>query len=368
MAQSIAVAPLGAGGAASVPVDHPLALVLAGCAVLGMGVWAIRARVGAVVRGLGLLAAGAVLAVATGYNPGAWATPPVVTQLVSWLSPQGGTQPIPVVPRPLAPSLPADFAPVQFTNGSGVALKITAITPPATVGACFPNGVPGTLPSTPLPGTPAPCAVGNTLQNQQSCVVDVAGMCAQVATSQVAMLQVSPASLTLIAGAFAQSTITVTNTSALLTATGLTMQTSAPSFTISSNTCAAALAPGSSCTIGLTPSASAHAVENVVIHGTNTNTVMVDVTTQQAPAPTLTSVNPPSMQAGTLTTVTLTGTGLSSATSVTFGGVPVGFSVTNDTTIIVTTAGNDLPLGAEVVEVTTLGGSATLVGGFVVLN
>ncbi len=81
---------------------------------------------------------------------------------------------------------------------------------------------------------------------------------------------------------------------------------------------------------------------------------------QTTPAPTLTSTSPSSGKVGTA--VTITGTNLTGATSLTFGGIPaVGFQVTSPTTITAT-----VPTGAGSgpLAVTTPGGNATSTASF----
>lgn len=82
-----------------------------------------------------------------------------------------------------------------------------------------------------------------------------------------------------------------------------------------------------------------------------------------APAPTITSISPDRGPLGGGTTVVITGTNLSGASAVSFGGVAAtGFTIDSATQITATTpAGGAGP--ADVV-VTTLGGPGTLAGGF----
>ncbi|MEV0537915.1 IPT/TIG domain-containing protein [Kitasatospora sp. NPDC050463] len=79
-------------------------------------------------------------------------------------------------------------------------------------------------------------------------------------------------------------------------------------------------------------------------------------------APTVTAVAPSSGPTSGGTTVTVTGTGLSTVQSVTVDGVVAPFAVINDTTVSVVTPPGTA--GAVDVVVTTSGGSATVVGGF----
>ena len=84
-------------------------------------------------------------------------------------------------------------------------------------------------------------------------------------------------------------------------------------------------------------------------------------------APTLASVNPTDGPAAGGTTVTLTGTGLTGTTAVSFDGVPaVAFTVVDDDQITAVTPEHSV--GTVDVAVTTAGGSSTLVGGFTYLS
>jgi len=81
-----------------------------------------------------------------------------------------------------------------------------------------------------------------------------------------------------------------------------------------------------------------------------------------ADSPVLLSMSPTSGPAAGGTTVTLTGAGLDTTTSVTFGGAPAAVLSASDTEVIVVTpAGTP---GLVNVEVTTAGGSSTVVDGY----
>jgi hypothetical protein len=83
-----------------------------------------------------------------------------------------------------------------------------------------------------------------------------------------------------------------------------------------------------------------------------------------SPTPSLASVAPVTAPHGTGTAVTVTGTNFTGATSVLFNGVAgTGLSVTNSTTIAVTTP-VVAAAGPCVVQVITPGGTATLPTGF----
>jgi uncharacterized protein (TIGR03437 family) len=112
-----------------------------------------------------------------------------------------------------------------------------------------------------------------------------------------------------------------------------------------------------------------NAITAVVPPGTATGAVSVVVTTQPGSnpanslysyvnAPTVSGISPSSGRIAGGTTVTITGTGLSSATSVTFGGTDAqSFKVVNDTTITAVTPASQAT--AAQVVVTTGGGTAS---------
>lgn len=79
-------------------------------------------------------------------------------------------------------------------------------------------------------------------------------------------------------------------------------------------------------------------------------------------APTITSLNPTSGTTAGGTGVTITGTNLTSTSSVTFDGLAASFSVIDATTVTASTPAH--AAGAVDVVITTDGGSATDVGGF----
>jgi uncharacterized protein (TIGR03437 family) len=83
-----------------------------------------------------------------------------------------------------------------------------------------------------------------------------------------------------------------------------------------------------------------------------------------AAAPTITSFTPTSGPVRTV--VTITGTGFTGATVVTFGGVAATFTFNADTQITATVP-DSAPVGSDPIVVTTPGGSATSPTNFTVL-
>lgn len=265
---------------APVPTGGAWMLALLAGLLAAAGFWAIRSgrahRVARSVCGLVVLTAGLIGA---GYNPAVRAA--LAPWLLSFTQASGETMDIPILPSP-AEGAPTDFAPVQFTNASGSKLRIAAITRPAGLAACFPLGVPDNLPATPLPIGATACAVDLQLDDHASCVVDVAGMCAQGVTT----ISLSPETLAFDAGS--AGTITVTaNPGSSQPAQEVTATLPPGShLAVQSSTCGASLAPGSSCTITLASSA-AEGPTSVAVAGTNTNTHIASVNVTPTPTYTI---------------------------------------------------------------------------------
>ncbi|WP_329038300.1 IPT/TIG domain-containing protein [Streptomyces sp. NBC_01725] len=146
---------------------------------------------------------------------------------------------------------------------------------------------------------------------------------------------------------------TTGGTTVTLTGTGMTGSTAvrfgstnATSFTVNS----------ASQITAVSPPRAAGAAAVIVVHPTG-NSNSVTFTYVVATVPVVTSVAPSSGPTGGGTSVTLTGTGFTGATAVTFAGVPATSFVVNSSTQItaVTPAGS---AGAAVVAVTTSGGTS----------
>ena len=110
----------------------------------------------------------------------------------------------------------------------------------------------------------------------------------------------------------------------------------------------------------------------VVPAGTAAGAVSVSITTgggttsqltyTYIDAPTISTVSPSSGPTAGGTSVTITGTNLSTTTSITFGGTVASFGTVSSTTLVAVTPPGTA--GAADVVVTTTGGSATAVGGY----
>lgn len=120
--------------------------------------------------------------------------------------------------------------------------------------------------------------------------------------------------------------------------------------------------PGANCTLTYTPGNTMVAQTNFTIQGTNTNALTAAIAIESGS--TLTQVNPNSGTVLGGTSVTLTGTGLTGATGVTFGGVPAsGVNVVNSTTVAAVTPA--FPAAVPVfVSISAPAGGATLANGY----
>ena len=176
-AQVIVVAPLVPSG---VPVNHPVALLLAALGLGVMAAWCLRSkniRASSLRSGVmvSVIALSAVLAICSD------AVHAQVSELQRYFSRQDGeSQSVPVQPGTTAPDGdPLSFLPVVYTNQTSRLLQVRSITTP-TLGTCFPLGIPASLPaSSSRPDTP--CVTNATLAPGASCWVDVAQLCAAVA-------------------------------------------------------------------------------------------------------------------------------------------------------------------------------------------
>jgi hypothetical protein len=282
-AQTITFAP--ASAAATVPADHPLALLLAAVLALGTGLWVLRARMRpALLRGLVLAGvAGAAAAAFTGHPLMAWAQqapsgiPPLRITIVDGqpvLVPAVGVDAdgAPVSQYGYVP--PTGFQPKPVINQSGVTLRVVGITPPSSLDACFSNNmVPRQLMPPPLPpGTPA-CTTGTVLL--ATCAVQVTQLCQDAAVNAHLATLNHPNAVTLQSPA--SQLITITNPGPVRVS-GVTIP---PNGTFSFNVVGQCdvIPAGGSCQLRLVPGAAAHAPEMLVIGAGNAFAVQFPVTT-----------------------------------------------------------------------------------------
>lgn len=158
--------------------------------------------------------------------------------------------------------------------------------------------------------------------------------------------------------------LTISNISTEVAATNImssfTGTALAGNVTETGNTCAN-VPPGGSCILTYTPGNTVVAQTNFTIQGTNTNALTAAIAIQSGI--TLTAINPNSGPASGGTGFTLTGTGLTGATSVTFDGVAAtSVNVVNSTTVTGVTPAH-APAVVDV-AINTPAGGATLTNGY----
>ncbi|MCB4788488.1 midcut-by-XrtH protein [Delftia sp. Lp-1] len=323
-AQSITVAPAAAVAATAIPVDNPWSL-LALAIGLAMAAWLVlRNRQH---RALFMALCTSAIVCAT-----LWHSPDLRAQLTgSFTNPAGETRPL-LVAQIVNGGNINGFSAEDFTNDSGVALKITAIQPP-NLNQCFPSGFTHLMPPGAPPASPPPlCAVGNTIATNGTCRVNVETICRAEAAQATAgasptTLSVPGAGLSFAAGS--TGTVNVSNSGG---SAALNVQATIPAgsgITISSNSCAATLPAGSSCAITLTAPA-AEGPTTVSIAGSNAAATTTPVTVTGGPAPTTTlsiPATPLSFAAGSTGSVTITNSGGANALNVQ-ASIPAGSGIT----------------------------------------
>ncbi len=159
-------------------------------------------------------------------------------------------------------------------------------------------------------------------------------------------------------------TLTINNTSLIVAATNITSNFTGTALdgnvTETDNTCAN-VAPQASCTLTYTPGNTVVAQTSFPIQGSNTNAVTAAI--QVEAGITIGTVSPSSGPTVGGTGVTLTGTGFTGATSLTFGGTAAtSLNVINSTTVTAVTPVHTT--GTVDVVITTPSGSATKTNGF----
>lgn len=169
---------------ANVPVDNPLALgALLGVVAIA-GWWSLRRSHGA--RRVMSLLVVAAFAGLVGYGSG------LMAQVVNaFTNPSGETLPIAV--SPITAGGFTGFQPADFSNGSGVALRISEINPP-NLAQCFATNPANTLlpPGAPTPSPYPTCGVGVMLANGATCRVNVDAICRALYVSGATLTAVTP--------------------------------------------------------------------------------------------------------------------------------------------------------------------------------
>ncbi len=252
----------------------------------------------------------------------------------------------------------------QLTTGSGVCGSSFALTGKSSCTLSL--QVNGDQLTQPISDGPIVCQQGSPVQCYRPSSANVLHI---TQTSPIADATISVSNSPLIltengaSGALiiynASSTVTATNITSDFTGTALE-----GNVTETGNTCAS-VAPLSTCTLTYTPGSTVVAQTNFTIQGSNTDPVTAAIAVD--PSVALSSVSPSSGPASGGTGVTLTGVGLTGATSVTFGGVAAtSINVLNSTTVTAVTPAH--ATGAVDVVITTPGGSATDTNGYTYLT
>jgi hypothetical protein len=320
-------------------VDNPLALCALLVAVGLAGWWSLRGN--QVVRRTISVLLCLVLAGLAAQSSG------LMAQVSSaFTNPEGETLPISI--SPITAGGFKGFQPADFSNNSGVALRIAAIAQP-NFSQCFAIQPAHTL-LPPGPPTPSPhpaCGTGALLAGGATCRVDVEAICRGLYIPGTTLSAASPGT----GGVGGGTTVT-------LTGTGLGAATSvafggvpAVSMSVVNATTVTAVTPahaaGTVDIVVMTPSASA------LLAGGFT----------YLPAPVLTAASPGSGPVSGGATVILSGSGLAGATGVTFDGVPAAsFTVNSATSITAVTPAH--AAGAVDIAVTSPAGAAQLAGGY----
>ncbi|WED43941.1 IPT/TIG domain-containing protein [Legionella cardiaca] len=254
-------------------------------------------------------------------------------------------------------NLSSELAATNITsNFSGTALNGN-VTETGNTCAYVPPGGNCTLTYTP----------GNTVVPQTNFIIQGSNTNALVAAITIqsgsAVISVAGSPLTLaVNGATGQ--LIITNTSTEMTATNVTSNFNGTALdgnvTETGNNCAS-ISPGGSCILTYTPGSTAVPQTNFTIQGTNTNALVAAIAIQSGS--TLTAVSPTSGVAAGGVGVTLTGTALTGATAVRFGGVSAtSVNVVNSTTVTAVTPAHTI--GVVDVVIDTPAGGATLANGF----
>lgn len=214
----------------------------------------------------------------------------------------------------------------------------------------------------PINDGPIVCEQGSTLQCYRPASTDLLHL-TQAPAITTATISVINSPLTLTTNGPAGS-LTINNTSQVVAATNITSNFTGTALdgnvTETANTCSN-VAPQSSCTLTYAAGSTAVPLTNFVIEGSNTNAVSAAMQIDQGIA--INVVSPPSGSAAGGLAITLTGTGFTGATSVTFGGVPAtSVNVVNSTSITAITPRHSP--GVVDVVITTPSGSAAAINGF----
>ncbi len=216
--------------------------------------------------------------------------------------------------------------------------------------------------TSPINNGPIVCEQGSSLQCYRPASSDILHI-TQTSPITNATITVTGSPLTLTTNG-RTGTLTINNTSLIVAATNITSDFTGTALnghvTETSNTCAS-VAPQSTCTLTYTPGSTVVAQTNFPIQGSNTNAVTAAI--QIAAGITIDTVSPSAGPASGGTGITLTGSGFTGATNLTFGGTAAtSLNVVSSTTV--TAVAPAQATGAVDVVITTPSGSGTKTNGF----
>lgn len=248
----------------------------------------------------------------------------------------------------------------QLTTGLGICRNPFALTGKAS--CVLSLQINGNQLTQAISNGPIVCDQGSTLQCYRPTAADILNI-TPVPVSNNATIYVIGSPLTLTSNGLPGS-LTIINASSSVTAINITSNFTGTALdgnvTETGNTCAS-LTPQSSCTITYTPGGSVVSSTNFTIQGSNTNTLTASIQIDAGVA--LNNVAPSSGSASGGTSVTLSGSGLTGTTNITFGNsAATSFNVVNSTTVTAVTPANSI--GVVDVTITTPSGTATLTNGY----
>jgi IPT/TIG domain len=252
------------------------------------------------------------------------------------------------------------LATTQITTGVGICRN--PFTLQANSSCVLSLSVNGSQLTSPITNGPIVCQSGNRTQCYRPSTADVLRVTRTTADT-MATISLSGSSLTLTVNGSSglltvhndSNTVTATNIAPILTGTALDGH-----VTVTGNTCST-VAPAASCVITFTPGSSIVPATSFSIQGDNTNSVLATITIESGSS--LSVVSPNSGAASGGTGVTLTGTGLTGATVVSFGGIAAtSVNVVDTNTITAVTPAH--AVGAVDVVVATPAGGASITNGY----
>lgn len=218
----------------------------------------------------------------------------------------------------------------------------------------------------PISDGPIVCEQGSLLQCYRPASANILHITQAPAITD-ATITVTGSPLTLITDG-STGTLTINNTSLLVAATNITSNFTGTALdgnvTETGNTCAS-VAPQTSCTLTYTPGSTVIAQTDFTIQGSNTNAVTAAI--QIDAASIIDTISPSSGPASGGTGVTLTGSGFTGATGITFGGIAAtSVNVVDSNTVTAVTPAH--ATGAVDVVITTPSGNGTKANGYTYLT